>query len=329
MGSIRRILIAIKDYQAKSTPALAKGIQLARALGARVELFHGISTPLYVDGYGTFAVELPQVEHSMRARVLSQLEKLAAKVRGSGLEVSVAAEWDFPVYEAIVRRANQIHADLIVADQHAGQHKVAGLLHLTDWELLRLSTVPVLLVKTSGAYDHPVVLAALDPGHTYSKPAKLDQRILAASSTLTRALHGTQHVLHAYVPFPYMADPETMVNQETVERLQNEATAAAQKALARELRTARIPKDRRHLVGRHPADAIPETAREIHASIVVMGAISRSGIKRLFIGNTAERVLDLLSSDILVVKPARFTNRVPRGRRGPRVLAVAQMPMSL
>jgi len=329
MRSIRRILIAIKDYEAKTTPALTKGIQLARALGARVELFHGISTPLYVDGYGSFAIELPQVEQSLRSRVLSQLEKLAAKVRRSGLEVSVAAEWDFPVYEAIVRRANQIGADLIVADQHAGRHKVAGLLHLTDWELLRLSTVPVLLVKTSGAYDHPAVLAALDPGHSYSKPAGLDQRILAASSTLSRALHGTQHVLHAYVPFPYMADPETMINRKTVDRLKEEATAAAQKALDRELRAVRIPKDRRHVVGRHPADAIPETARAIHASIVVMGAISRSGLKRLFIGNTAERVLDLLSCYILVVKPARFANRVPRGRRGPRVMAVAPAPMSL
>ena len=327
MGSIRRILIAIKDCEAKTTPALAKGVQLARALGARVELFHSISTPLYVDGYGTFGIAPPQVESLLRSRVLSQLEKIAAKVRGRGLEVSVAAEWDYPVYESIVRRAHRMQADLIVADQHAGRHAAAGLLHLTDWELLRLSPVPVLLVKTSGTYRNPVVLAALDPVHTFSKPAKLDQRILASSATLSRALRGTQHVVHAYVPFPYMADPKTMVNQATVERLKEEATAAARKALDRELRTARIPKTQRHLVGRHPADAIPQTARQIHSSIVVMGAISRSGLKRLLIGNTAERVLDLLPCDILVVKPAQFANRVPRGSRGVRVVAVAPASM--
>jgi universal stress protein E len=325
MGSIRRILIAIKDCQAKTTPALVKGLQLARALGARVELFHGISTPLYVDGYGTFAVELPQVEHTMRSRVLSELEKMAARVRGRDLKVSVAAEWDYPVYEAIVRRARQIQADLIVSDQHAGRHTVAGLLHLTDWELLRLSPVPVLLVKTSGAYRHPVVLAALDPGHTFSKPAKLDQRILAATSKLSSALRGTQHVVHAYVPFPHMADPETMINQDTVERLKEEATTAAQKAVDRELRASRIPKSHRHVVGRHPADAIPQTARELHSSIVVMGAVSRSGLKRLLIGNTAERVLDLLTCDILIVKPAQFANRVPHTRRGVRLVSVASV----
>ena len=327
MGSIRRILIAIKDCEARTTPALVKGVQLARALGARVELFHSISTPLYVDGYGAFGTELPQLESQLRSRVLSQLEKMATKVRGHDLKISVAAQWDYPVYEAIVRRAHRMQADLIVADQHAGRHAVAGLLHLTDWELLRLSPVPVLLVKTSGTYRNPAVLAALDPGHTFSKPAKLDQRILAVSATLSRALRGTQHVLHAYVPFPYRADPETMVNREIVERLKEEAAAAAGKALDRELRTARIPKAQRHLVGQHPADAIPQTARQIHSSIVVMGAISRSGLKRLLIGNTAERVLDLLPCDILVVKPAQFTDRVPRASRGVRVVAVAPAAM--
>ncbi len=44
-------------------------------------------------------------------------------------------------------------------------------------------------------------------------------------------------------------------------------------------------------------------ARKIHSDIVVMGAISRTGIKRFLIGNTAERIIDDLSCDVLVVKP--------------------------
>lgn len=69
-----------------------------------------------------------------------------------------------------------------------------------------------------------------------------------------------------------------------------------------------------HLVGRSAADAIAETGEEIHSSIVVMGAVSRSGLSRLFIGNTAERTLDLLSCDVLIVKPAQFANPLRRER---------------
>jgi universal stress protein E len=36
-----------------------------------------------------------------------------------------------------------------------------------------------------------------------------------------------------------------------------------------------------------------------------MGATSRSGLKRIFIGNTAEHVLDSLQCDVLVVKTRR------------------------
>src|SRR3569833_2854232 len=142
---------------------------------------------------------------------------------------------------------------------------------------MRLSPVPVLLVKTPGTNQHPVVLAAIDPGHTFSKPAKLEQRILAASSTIESALRGTQHILHANAPFPLTADPETMLNQETVERLQAAATAAAQKALYREMRATRNPRAQRQIVGRLPAYASSQTAKDTRSSIVVMGAVSRSG----------------------------------------------------
>jgi universal stress protein E len=110
---------------------------------------------------------------------------------------------------------------------------------------------------------------------------------------------------------------------------QADATAAAQKALDRELRKTGIPKSRRHIVGRHPADAIAQTAKEIHSAIVVMGAVSRSGLKRLFIGNTAERVLDLLPCDVLIVKPVHFADRVPRGCRGARIVAAPSPSMPL
>jgi universal stress protein E len=35
-----------------------------------------------------------------------------------------------------------------------------------------------------------------------------------------------------------------------------------------------------------------------------MGAVSRKGLARAFIGNTAEEVLDRLGCDLLIVKPS-------------------------
>jgi len=295
MHSIRRILVAVKEPTSPLLPAVAKAAQLARAFGAELELFHGIVTPLYADAYA--GRSLVAVKRSTRAQYLTQLEAVAERLRRKGLKVHVSVDWDFPIYEAVVRRAGRIRADLIVAEAHAGRRLAPWLLHLTDWELLRFSPVPVLLVKSSRAYRHPVVLAALDPGHAFSKPAKLDKEILRVGGMVTKALRGTLHAMHAYVPMSIGAVP------------------------AEALRTAKIPTARRHLVERHPIDAIQETARETGTAIVVMGAVSRSGLKRVFIGNTAERVLNQLTCDALVVKPARFVSRVARARRGVWVVA--------
>jgi nucleotide-binding universal stress UspA family protein len=41
-----------------------------------------------------------------------------------------------------------------------------------------------------------------------------------------------------------------------------------------------------------------------------MGAIARSGLKRIFIGSTAEDVLERLPCDALIVKPPNFSEHV-------------------
>jgi nucleotide-binding universal stress UspA family protein len=63
-----------------------------------------------------------------------------------------------------------------------------------------------------------------------------------------------------------------------------------------------IAKGKSRLVCGDPATELPYLAKSVRARLVVMGAVSRSGLKRVFIGNTAERVLDSLGCDVLVVK---------------------------
>jgi universal stress protein E len=327
MRSIRRILVAVKDPKARSLRAVTKAAQLARALGAELELFHGIATPAYADEFSYADGSLADIERSTRTRFVRQLEAVAVRLRAGGLKVAVSSDWDFPVYEAVVRRAGRVKADLIVAEQHAGRRVAPWLLHLTDWELLRLSPIPVLLIKNARAYRRPVVLAALDPGHAFSKPAKLDGEILRAGTVIASALRGTLHAMHAYVPMPVGAAPARLDDKSSVKQIQAGARAKARASLDRALREVDIPSARRHLSARHPINAIQETARELGSDIVVMGAVSRLGLKRVFIGNTAEQVLDQLTCDVLVVKPPHFVSRVSRNRRGVQLI-VGNLPLA-
>jgi universal stress protein E len=234
--------------------------------------------------------------------------------------VTASAEWDYPAHEGVIRAAIRTGADLIVAERHAGRHLAAGLLRLTDWELLRLAPLPVLLVKRGGGYRRPKVLAAVDPDQRYAKPAQLDREILAAGGLLARALKGNLHVVHAYSPLPLTAYTHGTLSQEIVADMQRRSARAAAEKLERLAGPAGIPAARRHLIARHPSDAIEQAASTTHSAILVMGALARAGLKRLLIGNTAERVLDHVPCDLLVIKPSGFRPQLPRRRRGVRYL---------
>ena len=79
-----------------------------------------------------------------------------------------------------------------------------------------------------------------------------------------------------------------------------------------------VPRRRRHVCMGDVSGELQVLTRRIRAGVVVMGAVSRSALKRFFIGNAAERVLDRLDCDVLVVKPRGFKSQVtPRPRMAP------------
>lgn len=318
MRAFRRILVAVKDPGARSLPAVNKGIQLSRALGAELELFHALDSTYYTDMLCVTAERTQRMECDERREYLQRLERIAARARLHTPRVSVAVEWDYPAYEAIVRRSLKIDADLIVAQCHAGRRIAPGLLRLSDWELLRLSSAPVLLVKRTRPYHRPTILMALDPSHAFAKPARLDVEIVEAGSAVSAGLRGKLHAVHAYASAAAGMAGAAAAGT----RVQEAASASVSAGLDRALRSTDIVPACRHLVPGDPTDVVRDTARRLRADIVVAGAVSRSGLKRAFIGNTAERLLDCLPCDLLIVKPPEFSSPVPRAARGARLVAV-------
>lgn len=320
MKTPRRILAAVKNPAARSQPAVAKAAQLAKAGGARLELFHAIAEPIYLDAFLLEGLSLEQTQRQWSDRVRARLERLAQRLRDDGLKVDVCVEWDFPAYEAVIRRAAHTDADLIVAERHASRHVLPWLLRFNDWELLRRSPAPVLLVKRPQPYRKPAVLAAIDPSHSFAKPARLDGEILEAAQQLSQMLGGKLQVAHAWPGAMLPVDRLGPLSAELAAGVERQAAADARNAFIEACDKAGLTGARRHFVAGPAVDVIPQLARKEHASIVVMGAISRSGLKRLVIGNVAEQVLDALPCDVLVLKPANFKPRVKSRARGVRLV---------
>ena len=328
MQPIRRILVAVKDPTARALPAVHQAAQIAKGLNAQLTLFHDIATPLYAEALQGRDLDLQSWQREVQTARREQLERVAARIRKHGIHVDVAADWDFPPYEAIIRKAQRISADLLVVENHhgTGRHPARWLLAYTDWELLRLCPIPVLLVKNRKMYHRPRVLAAIDPSHAFAKPSNLDRHILRAGAQLVHALHGELHALHVFLPgvpiVPAMPDGPMLDVAAGREELEREARLKLERAVD----GFDVKRSHCHLISGRPNDVIPRTAKAERNAIVAMGVVSRSGLKRFFIGNTAEFVMDAVAADILVVKPPDFDSRVPRTGRGVQILSMPILP---
>jgi universal stress protein E len=66
-----------------------------------------------------------------------------------------------------------------------------------------------------------------------------------------------------------------------------------------------------HLEQGSASEVLPRLAEGLGAALLVMGAVSRSRLQEVFLGSTAERVLDRVGCDVLIVKPPDFREKLP------------------
>lgn len=311
MNRINHIL-AVVDPTADEQPAVEKAARLAKAFGARLELFACETKESRALRYAAHLQKGGNPDFIAHIRAI--LERLAQPRRQRGIEVAMDVAEGDPLHAKVLERAQRSGADLVVKDTHHHSLAKRTFMTNTDWHLIRGCRVPLLLTKDKPWAAEPVIVAAVDPGHEHDKPVALDHRILQTSQGLRERLNGSVHVLHSYLPsvlaaeaasgVPVMMSPLTpqMIEDEHKRVLQGVNSLVASYGIA----DANV----RVQLG-VASSVLPRAAHEIGADMIVMGAISRSGLQRVFIGSTAERVLDYLPCDVLVVKPPDFSGTVP------------------
>lgn len=305
MAQNNTILVVI-DPTTKEQPALGRAAWLAGKLGAALELFI-CDYDQYLAGERFFdSGALRKAREGLLERHTKRLEVLAAPLREDGLTVTVDAAWDHPLHEGILHEIEQSNPRIVFKDTHYHSAIRRSVFSNTDWHIIRECRVPLWLVKP---YEHAAVgtlLAAVDPLHERDKPAKLDHKILETAEQIRSAVDGKLTVVHAFDPAPVYAVSTDAMSFPITEPI-NEAVAA----LKEQHRAAMAELTARHAIAADDTQLIEGETREVlvdavdrfGADVVVIGAVSRGALKRLALGSTAERVLDFVPCDLLIVKP--------------------------
>lgn len=302
-----RNILTIVDPTANDHPAVAKAAILAERFGARMELFICETR------------ESRRVRHAEHAReacnrpfvidLKSMLESLAEPLRSRGIDVATETVCADPLPVALLEHIEHGNADLVIKDTH--HHSIArrSFLTNTDWELIRGCSVPLLLTKRRPWPANPCICAAVDPGHHGDKPLLLDRCILDRASAFAKSLDADLHVVHAYTPMSVVAAAAS-VPPMTMD-VSTDQLASERKARLTELTALvsdyRVPSDQVHMRIGSVDDVLCRVARQVSADVMTMGAVSRSGLKQLVIGSSAESVLEHLPCDALIVKTANIS----------------------
>jgi universal stress protein E len=212
-----------------------------------------------------------------------------------------------------VRKVIESDADVVFKDTHYHPVLKRSVFSNTDWNLIRDCPALLWLAKPRAIAAKPRFIAAVDPLHERAKPSELDDRIIVAAKQLCFPLNGELHVFHAFDATPALATPMDSMAMPLPIREITESMRTRHTDAVHELTDPYgIPRDCVHVREGTTRERAVALAEELVADVVVMGAVSRRGLKRLFLGNTAETVLDTLPCDLLIVKPAGFETSVPR-----------------
>ena len=304
MGGINRILVVV-DPTIEDSAAVRKAARLAKAARAGIELYICDFSPELDAARFLDAPTLTVAVAPVAARHQVHLDRLASALRADGHAVTTSVEFANPLHEGILRRVAAARPDLVVKDSHFHSALRRAFLTHADWHLLRDCPAPLLLTKQTPWHEPPRVAAAVDPNHPGDVGALTDHALIDAACGMARLLETRACVVHVFSTLNLISvepglptaslgtDLAAVEVLRTLHRTQLEGIAARHGVPAADTR----------LIDGIVSYALPDFATEAGLDVLAIGAIARSRLQDRFIGSTADRVLDRLECDLLVVKP--------------------------
>ncbi len=291
----RTILLPL-DRTRFAEAALPIGARFARS-GAQLHLMLSHQMVPALAGMGELVPPPMNLDAEFRDQEESYLANTAADLAGAGAPPVEYREMEGPAGPAVCEEALRIGADLVVMATH-GRGPVGRFWHgsVADYVLRHLS-VPILLVHpdqpSSRLVKEPLrgILVALDLSPS-------SEAILGPVVDMARLTEAPVTLMHTVVEPPYATpDPEAMAAAiATVGR--------RLEAIAERLREQGLSVSTRVNAGFNPVWTLRDAAAESQFDMLAMTTHGLGGIRRLWVGSVAERLIRETDKPMLILRPA-------------------------
>jgi universal stress protein E len=315
MQQLQRILVAT-DFSAASRDARREAIPVARAFGSDIILVHALQ----------YLPHTAAAYQMIRRRLLHELDQIRTEILRQGGRVTHQPIVEVgSVLEVILSTADRFQVNVILLGTGEKHAAARFLLGTTAARVMRRAVQPVWVVQPGKAHwAIRRILCAVD----FSEPAT---RALRNAILLSRTLSAALTVLHVidqashYPHLPDMTYPVVHIDMQEHDKETRFASGdtgslAAERPVVSKGSADRVQRMRtvlerlletcgtgdvsvKTLIRQGvPAEGILQTVRDTESDLVAMGSVGRTGLPRVLMGNTAEKVVREVPCSLLTVK---------------------------
>ena len=303
MDTINKILV-IFDEKHQTQTAMLRAIELSRLTQASIHIIATAYTNLSVIN-GELLMETQELlREGIQSRLNRDLRDYIDALDAAGIDISYETLWSPHPYHDIADLCERETFDLLIktANKHGS---FEGIFHTPlDWHLLRECPCPVLLVSEEKWPEGSSIITAIDANTDDEAHRNLNGLLLETANYFGELLNNNIFVANACPPLPVLIDLEyTTIDPNRYYRDMHEV---AQNNTLDIIAPSNLDESNIKIVNGQPEDVIPDLADELNSRLIILGTVSRTGIKGYIMGNTAEQLLHNLHCDVLALKPEGF-----------------------
>jgi nucleotide-binding universal stress UspA family protein len=308
-------ILFVCDEQSAFELALERVVWLASANEARVTMVTTIDSGGAQDMSRLFSMIPGLGSHDIGETVIAvhraKLEDRAQKLRDKGIAVDTKLLIGTPFIEIIRQVLRQGH-DIVIKGAHraAGRRVFPG----ADMHLLRKCPCPIWVLNSAAEPMSRRILVAVDPDPFEPDRDSLNRTLMDLATSLARNDNAKLDVMNVW----HLQEEATLrhglanIPEGEIDRLvmqtQDDSKGRLQELVAAYAEFDDIMRVL-HIKG-VAADAIPEHVTAEGIDTIVMGTLTRTGVAGLFIGNTAETILNHVSCSVLTAKAPGFATPI-------------------
>jgi universal stress protein E len=290
-------IVVIADKVGGKNTALKRALILQKSAGVKITLLGFCYANINnLQDLSNAKLSRNQLEKKIILNRNKELDELRKSLKIKPSAITIKALWSKDIVQAVNAFCKKQNAVMVIKSANRSE---SFLYTSTDWQLIRECPVPVMIAAAKSWKKKPRILVALDFATQTKSKIKLNHTIMEKAQNLANATDQELHIVFAITVPQALVDLDLIDSRKYVKekRLKLKAT------IDQFCQQYDIDSSRVHIRQGKPEKIIPSVAAKLKADVVVTGTVGRKGVKGKLLGNTAEKILSRLHTDIIAVKP--------------------------